>query len=38
MSIERQIEIIEKNISTVLCPEMLFAMNEKYRELQQQLN
>lgn len=38
MSIEKQMEIIEENIQTVLCPEMIFAMNNKYRELQEQLN
>ena len=33
MSIEKQLKILEKNISTVLCPEMLSAMNQKYNEL-----
>lgn len=27
------IELIEKNISKCYCPEILYAMNQKYREL-----
>ena len=35
---QSQINEIKKNISSVLCPEMLFAMNKKYNELTNKLN
>ena len=33
MSVPEQIEQIEKNISNCYCPTILYAMNQKYREL-----
>ena len=38
MSILEQMQTIEKNIASVQDPSLLFAMNQKYRELQDQLN
>lgn len=38
MSIYEQMETLKKNVSSVHDPAMLFAMNKKYRELQDQLN
>jgi len=38
MSIYEQMQTIEKNIATVQEPYLHFAMNQKYRELQDQLN
>ena len=38
MSIYEQMQTIEKNIATIQEPSLLFAMNQKYRELQEQLN
>lgn len=38
MTIEKQLEIIEKNISNIKDEDLLFEMNRKYRELQDQLN
>ena len=38
MSIIEQMQEIEKNASTIQEPSILFAMNQKYRELQDQLN
>lgn len=38
MDIKKQIKILEKNIKKVYCPEMIFEMNKKYRELTEQIN
>jgi len=37
MIIEQQIAILEESVSRVNCPEILLAMNKKYRELHEQL-
>jgi hypothetical protein len=36
-SIEEQILILEKNISDINCPSLLFEMNIKYRKLKEEL-
>ena len=38
MNIYEQMQTIKKNIASVQEPTILFAMNQKYRELQEQLN
>lgn len=37
MTTEQQISTLEENVSKVLCPEVLSAMNKKYIELHEQL-
>lgn len=38
MSIIEQMETLKKNVASVHDPALLFAMNQKYRELQDELN
>lgn len=38
MSIYTQMETLKKNVASVHDPALLFAMNQKYRELENELN
>jgi len=38
MSPYEQLQILKKNIAKVHAPDLLFVMNQKSRELQQQIN
>lgn len=38
MSLYKQLEILESNISKTQAPDLLFVMNKRYREIQEEIN